>query len=238
MQETTGIAAVRAMVGRGADIGGSIALIWLAYRLAVVSDVQTKSWAARSESGIDQLLVAIVGKTLRAFIVLVGSVMVVQSVTGIQMGPLIASLGLGGLAVALAAKDSVANFLGTLTVIFDKPFQIGDKVIIDKYEGTVESVGFIPVRYCLRNTRDVICHCGEWNDEAISVPRGCFGLDALAMTTVGNVTFLVANRYKMVPRVFPLRKRTGVTSHFPAALDFSWVFLDANVGMKVACTRH
>jgi len=146
MQETTGIAAVRAMAGRGADIGGSIALIWLAYRLAVVSDVQTKSWAARSESGIDQLLVAIVGKTLRAFIVLVGSVMVVQSVTGIQMGPLIASLGLGGLAIALAAKDSVANFLGTLTVIFDKPFQIGDQVIIDKYEGTVESVGFRSTR--------------------------------------------------------------------------------------------
>ncbi len=65
--------------------------------------------------------------------------MVIQNVTGIQLGPLIASLGIGGLAVALAAKDSVANFLGTLTIILDKSFQIGDQIVIDKYEGTVDS---------------------------------------------------------------------------------------------------
>lgn len=59
---------------------------------------------------------------------------------------LVASFGIGGLAIALAAKESVANFLGALTIIFDKPFRIGDQILIDKYDGTVESVGFRSTR--------------------------------------------------------------------------------------------
>lgn len=137
---------LRTVAARAADIGGSVAIIWLAYRLVVLSDVRIKARAAASDSKIDQLLVGIVGRTLRIVIILIGGVILVQNVTGIQMGPLIASLGLGGLAIALAAKESVANLLGTLTIIFDKPFQIGDQVVIDKYEGTVDSVGFRSTR--------------------------------------------------------------------------------------------
>ncbi len=146
LHETQGTELLRGTAGKAADIGGSVAIIWLVYRLVVLSDVRVRTWAGASESKIDQLLAGIVGKTLRIVVVLIGSIMVIQNVTGIQMGPLIASLGLGGLAIALAAKDSVANFLGTLTIIFDKPFQIGDQVVIDKYEGIVESVGFRSTR--------------------------------------------------------------------------------------------
>ncbi len=137
---------LKSVAGTGADIAGSVAVIWVAYRLVVLSDVRIKEWAGVRPSKIDQLLVGIVGKTLRIAVVILGSIMVIQNVTGIQMGPLIASLGLGGLAIALAGKDSVANFFGTLTIIFDKPFQIGDQIVIDKFEGTVESVGFRSTR--------------------------------------------------------------------------------------------
>jgi MscS family membrane protein len=64
---------------------------------------------------------------------------------------LLASLGIGGLAVALAAKDSIANFFGTLTILFDKPFQAGDRIVIDSYDGNVESVGFRSTRIRLLN---------------------------------------------------------------------------------------
>ncbi|MBU0767572.1 MAG: mechanosensitive ion channel family protein, partial [Proteobacteria bacterium] len=47
---------------------------------------------------------------------------------------------------ALAAKDSIANFFGTLTILFDKPFQVGQRITIDKYDGTVENVGFRSTR--------------------------------------------------------------------------------------------
>ena len=55
---------------------------------------------------------------------------------------MLASLGVGGIAVALAAKDSIANFFGTLTILFDKPFKIGHRVKIDNTDGVVEKVGF------------------------------------------------------------------------------------------------
>jgi MscS family membrane protein len=151
LKKNIGLDFLLPVAGKITDMGGSIAIVWLVYNLVVLSDVRVKTWAGASHSKIDQLLVGIVGRSLRIVIILVGSIMVVQNVTGIQLGPLIASLGLGGLAIALAAKDSVANFLGTLTIIFDKPFQIGDQVVIDKYEGTVESVGFRSTRI---RTRD------------------------------------------------------------------------------------
>jgi hypothetical protein len=69
--------------------------------------------------------VPLFGKTLRIFIVILAGIIVVQNLTGVEIGPLLASLGIGGLAVALAAKDSIANFFGTLTILFDKPFQVG-----------------------------------------------------------------------------------------------------------------
>jgi MscS family membrane protein len=71
---------------------------------------------------------------------------IIQNMTGLKIGPLLASLGIGGLAVALAAKDSIANFFGTLTILFDKPFQVGQRITIDQYDGTVENVGFRSTR--------------------------------------------------------------------------------------------
>ena len=92
------------------------------------------------------MLVPIVGKTIRLFIILIGAMIIIQNMTGLKIGPLLASLGIGGLAVALAAKDSIANFFGTLTILFDKPFQVGQRITIDKYDGTVENVGFRSTR--------------------------------------------------------------------------------------------
>jgi MscS family membrane protein len=74
------------------------------------------------------------------------SIIVIQNLTGIEIGPLLASLGIGGLAVALAARDTIANFFGTLTILYDKPFQIGERIIIDNYDGVVEKVGFRSTR--------------------------------------------------------------------------------------------
>jgi MscS family membrane protein len=70
----------------------------------------------------------------------------IQNLTGIKITPLIASLGIGGLAVAFAAKDSISNFFGTLTIIFDKPFQVGERIVINDYDGVVEEVGFRTTR--------------------------------------------------------------------------------------------
>lgn len=71
-----------------------------------------------------------------AFFVVLGSVF------NLNVATIIAGLGIGGIAVALAAQDTLQNLLGSFTIFADKPFLAGDLVRIDKFEGTVEKVGF------------------------------------------------------------------------------------------------
>jgi MscS family membrane protein len=137
---------VHSIAQRIAGIGGILAIVWFAFRLVQIVDVKLKKWASSTESTIDDMLVPLVGKTLRIFIIIIGGMIIIQNLTGLQLGPLIASLGIGGLAVALAAKESIANFFGTLTILFDKPFQVGERIVIDNCDGVVESVGFRSTR--------------------------------------------------------------------------------------------
>jgi len=80
-------------------------------------------------------------RLLKFFILVLGLLTVLQNV-GYNVETLLASLGIGGLAVALAAKDTISNIFGGLTLVLDNPLSRGDWVLIDgKYEGTVEEVG-------------------------------------------------------------------------------------------------
>lgn len=115
--------------------------VWLAYRLIdVVSDFLLGK-AAKTESKLDDQLVPLVSKSLKVVVSVIGGIFLLQNL-GINVGSLIAGLGLGGLAFALAAKDTLANFFGSLMIFVDKPFQIGDWVIIGDTEGIIEEVGF------------------------------------------------------------------------------------------------
>lgn len=132
---------VRTIAGGMTDLLGTVVVLWLLYRL-LHSIERPLINRVSSQKDSDDLLVAIVGRSLRILIVTLGGIFLIQNLTGLEVGPLLASLGLGGLAVALAAKDSISNFFGTLTIVFDRPFQVGDQIKLDKYEGTVESIGF------------------------------------------------------------------------------------------------
>lgn len=133
---------VKDYAGKVADIGGLIAFVWLIFRVIRLVDLELGKRAKSPESRMDDLQATLVGKTLRWIIVIAGTLVIIHSLTGIQAGPLIASLGIGGLAVALAAKESIANLFGTVTIVFDRPFKVGDRIAIDKYDGFVESVGY------------------------------------------------------------------------------------------------
>lgn len=141
-----GFGLIHRAASKTADMGGTVALFWFIYRFVNVTDTLIGRWAASTDNRINDMLVPLVSRTVKVFIIAVGGIMVVQNMTGIEVGPLIASLGIGGLAFALAGKDSIANFLGSLTILLDKPFQVGERVIIDKHDGFVEGVGFRSTR--------------------------------------------------------------------------------------------
>ena len=145
-QSPDGSNSVLGAIQRVADIGGIVALFWFLYLLVSLIDARLLRWSSATESNIDDMIAPLIGKTLRVFIAIIGIIMVMQNLTGVQIGPLLASLGIGGLAIALAAKDTIANFFGTLTILFDKPFQVGERIVIEGFDGTVESVGFRSTR--------------------------------------------------------------------------------------------
>ncbi|MFW5878176.1 MAG: mechanosensitive ion channel family protein [Myxococcota bacterium] len=119
--------------------------VWAVYRLVDVASGWLEQKAAVSETKLDDQLVPLVRTALKVFIVAIGIVFVLQNLS-VDVAGLVAGLGLGGLAVALAARETVANLFGAVTVFLDKPFQIGDWIVLDGNHGVVEQVGFRSTR--------------------------------------------------------------------------------------------
>ncbi|WP_413560531.1 mechanosensitive ion channel family protein [Bdellovibrio sp. HCB209] len=101
--------------------------------------------AAKTESKMDDNLVPFATKSLKALVVILGFLLILQSF-GLNVMSLMAGLGLGGLALALAAQDTAANLFGSVTILIDNPFQLGDWVKVKDMEGTVEEIGFRSTR--------------------------------------------------------------------------------------------
>ena len=128
-------------VARVATFFGAGALLLLGFRLADIATDMFERRAALTESRIDDQLAPLLRTALKGGIALIGALFVLGNL-GVNVTSLIAGLGLGGLAVALAAQDSIRNLLGGVTIFADRPFQVGDWVVMNDIEGTVEHVGF------------------------------------------------------------------------------------------------
>jgi MscS family membrane protein len=117
-----------------------------AYRLVDVISAALEIRAKRSKSRFDDLLVPLFRKSFKVVITVFSLVFVAETFEWEQYKTLLAGLGIGGLAFALAAQDTVSNLFGSFTVILDRPFEVGDWVAIANVEGTVETVGFRSTR--------------------------------------------------------------------------------------------
>ncbi|MCB9194718.1 MAG: mechanosensitive ion channel family protein [Flavobacteriales bacterium] len=99
----------------------------------------------KTDSAFDDQLVPIVQKGIKAVIWILGIILALDNLN-VDIGAMIAGLGIGGLALALAAQDAVKNVFGGVMIFIDKPFKINDRIQVHGYDGTVEEVG-------LRSTR-------------------------------------------------------------------------------------
>ncbi len=123
----------------------AIAAVLLVYRLVdLAADVFARR-AERTETKLDDQIVPMLRKTVKVFVVIVGFIFVLQNLD-IDVGSLLAGVSLGGLAFTLAAKDTVANLFGSVSIFADQPFQIGDWIKVDGHEGVVEEVGMRSTR--------------------------------------------------------------------------------------------
>jgi len=123
----------------------------------------------------------LIKKTLKVFVLIVGVLMVIDNL-GYNVTGIIATLGLGTAAVALAAQDTIKNAFGTLMIVLDRPFKVGDWIQVgDKVDGDVESIG-------LRSTK-----VRTWPKTLLSIPNG-----VLANEYVNNFSQMPKRRVRQV----------------------------------------
>ncbi|MBN1948043.1 MAG: mechanosensitive ion channel family protein [Bradymonadales bacterium] len=124
---------------------GIILAAWALYRSIRVVSVMLTALTQKTESELDDQLVPFVEKFLKVVVVVIGFVIVIRE-WGYDISGLLAGLGLGGLAFALAAKDTLANLFGSIMILTDRPFGLGDWIKTPQVEGTVEEIGFRSTR--------------------------------------------------------------------------------------------
>ena len=118
-----------------------VAAVWTAFRAINLLGNYLEKRAAKTASRFDDSLVPLICNALKVVSVVMGLVFFVD-VFQLDWKAVLGGFGVGGIAIAIAAKDVISNFFGSVTVLIDRPFEVGDWVVIDKsVEGTVESVG-------------------------------------------------------------------------------------------------
>lgn len=124
-----------------------IAGIWAAFRIIDFIGEVMETKASETENKLDDVLIPLLRKGAKVAVFLFGIATGLVTLAHADIGAMLTSITIGGVAIGFAAKETVENFFGTLTVILDSPFDIGDYVLIDgKVEGTVEELGFRSTR--------------------------------------------------------------------------------------------
>ena len=120
-------------------------IIRICYMAAEAFGFSMLQWAKQTETEFDDQLAPFASRTLKVVVIIVGVLIGLQNF-GVNVTALLAGLGIGGVALAFAAQDTVANVFGTITIILDRPFKLGEHIKIGDTEGIIEEVGFRSTR--------------------------------------------------------------------------------------------
>jgi MscS family membrane protein len=156
----------------------TLVVTWTVFKFIDAWAILAIERSAKTATPIDDSLVPTLRKALKAFVGVVVFVVVVQNL-GYSVSGLLGALGVGGLAMALAARDTLANLFGGVTILIDRPFKPRDWITLDGADGVVEEIG-------LRSTR-----IRTFAKTVISIPNS-----VLANATVENHSLMPKRRIK------------------------------------------
>lgn len=157
--------------------------------ITVLLNFWQKKLSTQEDRVLDDQLLPLLRKVLIG-VVLTIAVLLTCDNFGIKITSLLAGLSIGGLALGLAAQDTVANLFGAVAVSMDKPFRVGDRIIFDQVDGTVEAIG-------LRSTR-----VRNLDGHLVTIPN----------KTVGNATITNVSKRPHIRTIMSI----GVTYDTPA----------------------
>jgi len=161
-------------------------IIWICARIVDVFGFIMMRRAEKTPTKSDNQILPFLIEVLKIIVITIGVFLVLGTVFNLNIGSLIAGLGIGGLAVALAAKETLENLMGSFTIFLDKPFVLGDLVSVGEFTGVVEKIGFRSTR--LRTLEQSLVTVP--NKKMVDVE-----LDNITQRTLHRVKFNLCLRY-------------------------------------------
>ncbi len=164
-------------LGTSVDIVTIVLTVLTAYRLVGLI-AQRLAEVYKTDSSTTVRLVPFIGRALKVVLVVIGFVLILSRMH-VDLTAVLAGLSIGGAALALASQDTIKNIFGAVTIMTDRPFVVGDWIIVSDGEGTVEDIG-------LRSTR-----IRTFADSVLTIPNG-----RLADMAINNMGMRVYRRYR------------------------------------------
>ncbi len=163
---------------KGLDILSIFFLIFLVIRIVSIVFHYLNKATQQTDNTLDDQLMPVLNRIAQIIIWAIGIIYILDSLD-VNVTALLAGISIGGLAIALAAQDTVKNFFGSIMIFLDRPFQIGDAISFNGIDGSVEEVG-------VRSTR-----IRTFANSVVYVPNG-----KLADSIVDNMGLRQFRRFK------------------------------------------
>ena len=178
---------IKMLISKGFSLIFIYSILWILLKMIDFIGLILLKKAELTENKMDDQLIPFIIEIGKIFVYIFGIFIVMGSVFNINIAALATGLGIGGIALAMASKESLENLLGSFTIFFDQPFTVGDVVIIGSVTGTIEKVGF-------RSTR-----IRTFDKSLVTVPNKKMidaELDNLGLRSVRRVKFNIGITYE------------------------------------------
>lgn len=217
--------------------GMASTVAWGIFRLLKVIDYYLYALSQRTDNNLDDMIVSLIRKTLKVTLVILSIMFIGQSILGLNITTLLAGAGVVGLGIAFAAQDTIANFFGSMMIILDKPFKVGDRVVVSGVDGVVEHVGFRSTRLRTLSGHLVTMPNSKMANEAVE------NIDARPyVKLVSNLTLVYDTPVEKVERAIEvlheiLDNHEGMDEEKPPLIRFN-AFNDWSLNILVIVWYH
>ena len=181
---------LKILIKKGFSLIYVYSIFWIFLKVIDFIGLILNKRAEATENKMDDQLIPFIIEIAKIITYIFALVIVMGNVFEVDITALAAGLGIGGIALAMASKESLENLLGSFTIFFDQPFTVGDTVTVGTVTGTVEKVGF-------RSTR-----IRTFDKSLVTVPNKKMidaELDNLGMRPVRRVKFNIGLTYETAP---------------------------------------
>jgi MscS family membrane protein len=181
---------LKMLINKGFSLIYVYSIFWIFLKVIDFIGLILNKRAEATENKMDDQLIPFIVEIAKIITYIFALVIVMGNIFEVDITALAAGLGIGGIALAMASKESLENLLGSFTIFFDQPFTVGDTVTVGTVTGTVEKVGF-------RSTR-----IRTFDKSLVTVPNKKMidaELDNLGMRPVRRVKFNIGLTYETAP---------------------------------------